>query len=128
VIQARAYERYERRGREDGHALDDWISAESEMRCLVPVGILESPEQLEVHVRLLGCLSNEIEVGLEPSCLCIRVQKETEGIEPTGEGSTKQLLNGIFVAINLPAHVDPAKVTSAFKDGDLCLSLSRAFA
>jgi hypothetical protein len=29
-IRARAYELYERRGREDGHAVDDWLRAESE--------------------------------------------------------------------------------------------------
>ena len=27
-IARRAYERYEARGREDGHALDDWLDAE----------------------------------------------------------------------------------------------------
>jgi hypothetical protein len=31
-IAARAYEIYEQRGREDGHALDDWLQAEQELR------------------------------------------------------------------------------------------------
>ena len=30
-IRGRAYELYEQRGREDGHDLDDWFQAESEM-------------------------------------------------------------------------------------------------
>ena len=30
-IRCRAYELYEQRGREDGHDLDDWFQAESEM-------------------------------------------------------------------------------------------------
>ena len=30
-IRARAYELYEQRGREDGHDLDDWLQAESEV-------------------------------------------------------------------------------------------------
>jgi DUF2934 family protein len=30
-IRRRAYELYEQRGREDGHELDDWLQAESEI-------------------------------------------------------------------------------------------------
>jgi outer membrane protein TolC len=30
-IARRAYERYEARGREDGHALDDWLDAERDL-------------------------------------------------------------------------------------------------
>jgi len=30
-IRRRAYEFYEQRGREDGHELDDWLQAESEV-------------------------------------------------------------------------------------------------
>ena len=31
AIRERAYELYEQRGRQDGHALDDWLAAESEI-------------------------------------------------------------------------------------------------
>ncbi len=31
-IRCRAYELYEQRGREDGHAVDDWLRAEAELR------------------------------------------------------------------------------------------------
>jgi hypothetical protein len=31
-IQQRAYELYEQRGRTDGHELDDWLQAESEIK------------------------------------------------------------------------------------------------
>lgn len=31
-IRSRAYELYEQRGKEEGHALDDWLQAESEMK------------------------------------------------------------------------------------------------
>jgi hypothetical protein len=30
-VRRRAYELYEQRGREDGHELDDWLQAESEV-------------------------------------------------------------------------------------------------
>lgn len=31
LIRVRAYELFEQRGREDGHDLDDWLTAENEM-------------------------------------------------------------------------------------------------
>jgi hypothetical protein len=31
LVRARAYELYEQRGREDGHDLEDWVQAESEI-------------------------------------------------------------------------------------------------
>lgn len=129
VVEARAYERYEWPGRAEGHALEDWVSAESELRCMVPVGILEGPEQLEVNIRLLGCLCHEIEACLEPRRLLIRVQKQEEKSQKLGEESyAEQCLNDIFLALNLTDQVDPAKVTATFKDGNLCLTLPRAFA
>jgi hypothetical protein len=32
LIALRAYQRYEARGREDGHDMDDWLTAENELR------------------------------------------------------------------------------------------------
>ena len=37
-INQRAYELYEQRGRDDGHALDDWLTAESEVTRSTKVG------------------------------------------------------------------------------------------
>ena len=129
VIEARAYEIYERRGREEGHALEDWCRAEAELHCMVPVGILESPEQLEVNVRLLGCLSSEIEACLEPHRLLLRAGKEEgKSQNPGAEGYTGPRLDSIFLALNLPDQIDPAKATAVFKDGNLCLTLPRASA
>ena len=34
LIRGRAYELYERRGREDGHDLEDWLEAEAEILTL----------------------------------------------------------------------------------------------
>ena len=35
-IARRAYERYEARGRQDGHALDDWLNAERDLSAIRP--------------------------------------------------------------------------------------------
>jgi Protein of unknown function (DUF2934) len=33
VVRRRAYEIYQQRGREDGHAIQHWLQAESEVQC-----------------------------------------------------------------------------------------------
>lgn len=129
VIAARAYKIYERRGRAEGHALEDWVRAEAELQCLAPVGILESPEQMEVNIRLSGFHAHEIEVGIEPWRLFIwarKAQKENQKLE--GESYAERGFDGIFRALDLSEQVNPATVTATFKHGDLRLTLPRAFA
>lgn len=129
AIAARAYKIYERRGRAEGHALEDWVRAEAELQCLAPVGVLESPEQMEVDLRLPGFHAHEIEVGIEPWRLFISARKaQKENQQPEGESDAERGFDGIFRALDLPEQVNPATVTATFKHGDLRLTLPRAFA
>lgn len=126
VIAARAYERYEWRGREDGHALEDWCSAEAEVGRLVPVGIFEHPEELEINVRLLGCRGQEIEACLEARRLFVRARKGAEEGRTSGaDNDAERHFNGIFLALDLPAQVDPENAKASFENGDLCLTLPK---
>ena len=38
TVARRAYERYEARGREDGHDLEDWLEAERDVRVITQEG------------------------------------------------------------------------------------------
>lgn len=128
LISARAYERYERRGREDGHALEDWCCAEEEVGRLAPFGIFEGPEQIEVNVRLLGCRKQEIEACLEPRRLLVRACREVADNQTSRVGDNpNKSFNGIFLALNLPAEVDTANASARFENGDLCLTLPKLY-
>jgi HSP20 family protein len=48
----RAYELFEGRGRQDGHDLEDWFRAESELLNPVPVEISEADGQLIVRAEV----------------------------------------------------------------------------
>ncbi|MGQ0763829.1 MAG: DUF2934 domain-containing protein [Acidobacteriota bacterium] len=129
LIAARAYERYERRGRADGHALEDWCSAEREIGRLVPVGIFEHPGELQINVRLLGCLSQEIEACLEPHRLLVRARKEAEEGQPSvADDDATRHFKGIFLALDFPAEIDPGKAKASFENGDLFLTLPKVLA
>ena len=43
-VRRRAYELYELRGRENGHDLEDWLQAESEV---IPAGLSLAPERVK---------------------------------------------------------------------------------
>lgn len=127
LIASRAYERYERRGLEEGHELEDWCVAEKEVGRLVPVGIFERREELEINVRLLGCQSQEIEACLEQDRLLVRAQKGPENLESArSEVQAGRHFDGIFLALDLPERIDPSKARVKFENGDLCLTLPKA--
>jgi HSP20 family molecular chaperone IbpA len=129
VVEERSYERYERRGRGDGRALEDWYGAEAEIGRLVPVGIFEHPETLEINVRLLGCLCQEIEACLEPRRLFVRAQKEVDENRTSGDvDDARRHFKCIFLALSLPEQIDPDKATATFKNSDLCFTLRKVSA
>ena len=48
LIRVRAYELYEERGCEDGHDLDDWLQAETEIAGKKPAAAVEAEELVAV--------------------------------------------------------------------------------
>lgn len=65
AITHRAFEIFEGRGRADGHHLEDWFRAESELLHPVHLDIAESDDALTVRAEVPGFSAKELEVGLE---------------------------------------------------------------
>src|SRR5205085_2141291 len=79
----RAFEFFEARGGELGHALEDWLRAESELLRHVPVALSETDKQLRVRAEVPGFNANEIQVSVEPKCLIINGKSESKAAEQT---------------------------------------------
>jgi HSP20 family protein len=126
-IARRAFEIFDGRGRADGHDLEDWFRAESELLHPVHLDITESDDTLTVHAEVPGFSAKELEVGVEPHCLTISGKRETSE-ERTSKKTIymEQCSNQIFRAIDLPAEFDTSKVTATPKDGVLELSVPKA--
>ncbi len=126
-IARRAFEIFEGRGRADGHDLEDWFRAESELLHPVHVDITESDDVLTVRAEVPGFSAKELEVDMEPHRLTISGKRETSE-ERTSKKTiyTEQCSNQIFRAIDLPAEFDTSKVTTTLKDGVLELSMPKA--
>jgi HSP20 family protein len=123
----RAFEIFDGRGRADGHDLEDWFRAESELLHPLHLDVEESDNALTVHAEVPGFSAKELEVGVEPHRLTITGKRETSE-ERTSKKTIyrEQCSNQIFRAINLPAEVDSSKVTATLKDGVLELSMPKA--
>ena len=125
-IARRAFEIFDGRGRADGHALDDWLRAESELLHPVHLAIAESDDELTVRAEVPGFTAKELEVDVEPHRLAIKGKRETSA-ERTSKKMVyrEQCSNQIFRAIDLPAEVDTSKVTTKLHDGVLEVSMPK---
>jgi len=126
-ITRRAFEIFDGRGRADGHDLEDWLRAESELLHPVHLDIAESDDALSVHAEVPGFSAKELEVSVEPHRLTISGKRETSK-ERTSKKTiyTEQCSSQIFRAINLPTEVDSSKVAATLKDGVLELVMPKA--
>ena len=128
-IAHRAFELFNGRGRADGHDLEDWYRAESELLHPVHLDLAESANAFTVHAEVPGFSAKELEVGVEPHRLTIS-GKRASSEEHTGTKTKtiykEQCSTQIYRAIDLPAEVDTSKVTATLKNGVLELSLPKA--
>lgn len=76
TLNRRAYELFESRGRRDGHDLEDWFHAESELLGPMPVEISDADDELVVRADLPGFREKDIEVRVEPLQLIISGKRE----------------------------------------------------
>ncbi|MGA2077704.1 MAG: Hsp20 family protein [Terriglobia bacterium] len=127
AVAHRAFELFNGRGRTDGHDLEDWSRAESELLHPVHVDLAESADAFTVHAEVPGFSAKELEVGVEPHRLTIS-GKRASSKERTGTKMIykEQCSTQIYRAIDLPAEVDASKVTATLKNGVLELSMPKA--
>lgn len=127
AIAKQAYDFFEKRGREFGRDIDDWLHAELELLRPVPIEIIESESELKVRAEVPGFTAKDIQVSVEPRRVIISGKLETTADQqPEGTESVEVRFDEIFRTLELPTEVDPAKVTAILKDGVLNLTLARA--
>ena len=126
AIARRAFEAFEGRGRIDGHDLEDWFKAESELFHPLHLDIAESDQAVTVHAEVPGFDAKDLTVSLEPHRLTISGKRETSEERKTKKTIyTEHCSNQIFRSIDLPADVDSSKVTATLKDGVLELAMPK---
>jgi len=127
AVARRAFELFDGHGRTDGHDLEDWFRAESELLHPVHLDLAESADAFTVHAEVPGFSAKELQVGVEPHRLTISGKRESSEEHTSKKTIYKeQCSNQIYRAIDLPAEVDTSKVTATLKNGVLELSMPKA--
>lgn len=130
LIARRAYELFVERGFKHGHDVEDWLRAESQLLRVSPIAVSETAETITVKTALPGYRAEDLEIHVEPRRVFITGNPVTEnpGSEvekKKGTDSSRERLNRIFRSIDLPAQIDPEKVTATFSSGELEILLSK---
>jgi HSP20 family protein len=119
-IHQRAYQLFEERGKIDGHDLEDWFKAESEL--LRPISFKISEKENVVHLRadVPGLKEEELEINLEPRAITIKGERR-EDTNKMGEITSDRRghLERIYCRLPLPANVVVHEATATLEHGVL---------
>jgi HSP20 family protein len=126
-IAGRAFEIFDGKGRHDGHDLDDWFQAETEVLHPLHIEVAESPEALTVRAEVPGFKLHELQVNVEPRRVTITGKRETKEESKTNKTIYSETCSDqVLRVIDLPAAVDADKAKATLKDGILELDMPKA--
>jgi HSP20 family molecular chaperone IbpA len=109
-IARRAFEIFERNGRNFGRDAEDWFKAESELLHPVHVTVTESGDTLEVKAEAPGFREKELEISVEPRRLTIAGKRESTKEEKKGKVISSTAVRIRFcVSWNSPRKLKPTK-------------------
>ena len=120
LIEARAFEIFESRGRIHGNDRADWFLAEAKLLTPVKFHLSESGEQLTARAEVPGFHRQEIKVSLEPRRLSISGKTAlSESHESEKHPHSHRRAEMMYHVIDLPCEVDPSKAKATFNGGRL---------
>jgi HSP20 family molecular chaperone IbpA len=126
LIARRAYGLFAERGFEDGHELEDWLRAESELVKSISWEVSETEDAITVKATLSGYSAKEIEIHVDPTRLFISGQQREKSGQKKGQTiRSEQRLNQIFRGMELPSLIDPEKVRASLSSGELQIELPK---
>ncbi len=120
----RAYELFENDGHRDGHDLEDWYRAESQLLQSVPVEFGETDHSLTVRADIPGFTDREVEVRVGSHRLVISGKKEHIFDHRSRDVRPAEICR----SLDLPSEVDPNKVAATFREGKLEVTLPKVAA
>jgi len=126
TIARRAYELFALSGFTDGHDLEDWFLAESELFGRMPVEVAETEKDVIVKAGLPGFTEKDIEIDVGPRRLFISgMHEEKSENKKKGETVYSERSDQVCRTIDLPAEVDPGKVKTTLSKGELEITLPK---
>jgi len=130
LIARRAYQIYEGRGHTDGHDIEDWLQAESEVRATLFVGFMELNGDLRVDIGIRACDLPALQVRIEPWRLIVSGKRnvhdrQMEQGDLAYRGDTPRPVE-IFEVVNFPVRVEPPGAKATFSNELLELRIPKS--
>lgn len=130
-VRARAFDLFSRRGFGDGHALDDWLTAEREI-CWPTGELVEEDKAFALSVGLPGFEPADISVTATPHQLVVHAKSKTESKKE--EEAKKGLKvcwsefrsNDVYRQVDLPKDIDLQSVSASLHNGLLKIVATKA--
>jgi HSP20 family protein len=125
-VRRRAFELFERRGRELGHALEDWFKAEHEVMGWPAAELSEVNSNYEVAMTLPGYEPKDVQVTATPSEIIVHAK-----VESKKKGEEEKCLwtefqsNDIYRRFDLPEAIDVEKTTASLDKGMLHVTAAK---
>ena len=123
LIAKQAYQLFQESGLVDGHDLEHWLQAESQLLTPMRLEVLESQVAITVKTNLVGFDAENIEIHVEPQRIFISGQ-QVDKSEARADAEAR--VKRIFRSIDLPAQIDADKVRATLSKGDLEITLLKA--
>jgi HSP20 family molecular chaperone IbpA len=118
-IRLDAYNLFARRGSGDGHALDDWLTAERNL-CWPAAKLIERDQKFMLEVTLPGFAASEISLTATPREIMIKANHEHTRKSEEKKSATRWSefrSDEVFRRIELPSPVDVGKTTASLTNG-----------
>jgi len=120
AVQHRAFDLFEKRGREVGHELDDWLRAEHELFGWPAAEFSEKDSSYQMQVALPGFEARDIEVTATPTELIVHAASERQNKgQENSVAWTEFGSNDVYRRFEVPIAVNVDQVTAKLDNGIL---------
>ncbi|SRR5579884_910240 len=125
-VRRRAFGLFEKRGRELGHALEDWLKAEHEVMGWPAAELTETGSNYDLAMTLPGYEPKDVQVTVTPSEIIVHAQVETKKkAEDVRCLWTEFRSNDVYRRFELPDAIDVDKVTASLDKGMLHITAAK---
>lgn len=117
-VERRAFDLFEKRGREFGHELEDWLNAEHEVLGWPAGELAEKDGSYEMRISLPGFEAKEVEVTAAPNEIVVHAAtKEEKKEEKANVLWTEFGSNDVYRRFEVPNSINVDKVTANLENG-----------
>ena len=125
-VRRRAFELFERRGREIGHTLEDWLKAEHEVMGWSAAELTEADSRYDVAMTLPGYEPKDVQVTATPSEIIVHAK-----VEEKKKGEAEKCLwtefqsNDVYRRFELPEAIDVERTRASLDKGMLHITAAK---